>query len=190
MCTKYSSAISFNKSVSQRLRNWGLCIVFLLTSLCQLIAQQSADVQFNLVLTDVQSITLNQNQKNVTIVLNDAADFASGKTLVQPDHIKISSTSDYEIKVMASTDLKGISANIPVGTIGVFPSLGSRGGPSSTPLFFSDIYLSTDQQTLVQSDDGDVLRSFDIDYNVSGEQLYNKPAGTYTTTIIYSILPN
>lgn len=178
-------------SVSFSLRGVYLGFLLFLVVWSPLTAQESANVQFNLVLTDVQSITLNQNQKNVTIVLNNTQDFTNGKTLAQPDHLKISSTSDYEIKVGASSQLKGGSVNIPVGTIGISPSLGSRGGPNNTSLIFSDVYLSTNQQTLVHSEDGDILRSFDIDYKVTGgSDYYNKPVGTYSTTITYSILPN
>lgn len=167
-----------------------LGVVFLLCGSFQLMAQQTADVQFNVMLADVQSICVEENQHHVSIVLDNVAEFSQGKVVQQADHLRITSSSEYEIKVSASSQLQGNNAVIPISTVQLSPSLGSVGGTPAIPMIFSDVNLSTNQQTLVQADNGDMLRSFNIAYKVSGGSDYlNKPAGTYTTTITYSILP-
>lgn len=169
------------------------CLAFVLWVACfpKTMAQQTADVQFKVVLANVQSISVNQNQTNVSIVLDETSEFMYGKTTAKNDHLQITSTSDYEIKVSASSQLQGSSVSIPVNTVGISASLGNVGGVPASPIVFSDIDLSTNQQTIVQADQGDAQRSFNIEYAVSGGPDYlNKPMGAYTTTITYSILPN
>ncbi|HET8810260.1 MAG TPA: hypothetical protein VFM65_08355 [Flavobacteriaceae bacterium] len=171
-------------------RVWCLAFVLLVACFSKIRAQQ-ADVQFNVVLANVQSISVNQNQTNVSIVLDETSEFMNGKTASKNDHLQITSTSDYEIKVSASSQLQGSSVSIPVNTVGISASLGNVGGVPASPIVFSDIDLSTNQQTIVQAGQGDAQRSFNIEYAVSGGPDYlNKPMGTYTTTITYSILPN
>lgn len=177
-------------SVSAFLWRIFLCVVFLLSGSVQMMAQEIADAQLNVMLADVQSIRIDQDQHNVSIVLDNVAEISNGKVVQQADHLQITSSSEYEIKVSASSQLQGSNAFIPISTVQLSPSLGSTGGIPAAPLIFSDVNLSTNQQTLVQSENGEMLRSFNIAYKVFGGTDYlNKPAGTYTTTIIYSILP-
>lgn len=152
--------------------------------------EKEANVQLQIHLADFQSISLNESQKQVDVNFETVEDFIGGKTAGQANHLEISSTSQYEIKVSASSELEGETASIPVNTVSLIPSFGDVGAAGSE-IEFRDVALSTGAQTLVDSGSGDSRRSFNIDYKISGGQEYmNKPEGSYKTTITYSILPN
>ncbi|MFD2432220.1 hypothetical protein ACFSO9_00895 [Mesonia maritima] len=56
---------------------------------------------------------------------------------------------------------------------------------------YSPVSLSSTEQTIISSGSGDIERSFNMNYFVSGaEKLLNSPKGNYSTTISYSIVPN
>lgn len=152
--------------------------------------EKEASVNLQINLADFQSISVNQGQKQVDVDFETVADFISGKTALQANHIEVSSTSQYEIKVSASSELEGETANIPVNTVSLTPSFGDVGAAVSG-IEFLDVALSTGAQTLIDSEGGDARRSFNVDYRIAGGQEYmNKPEGSYKTTITYSILPN
>lgn len=151
--------------------------------------QGSADTNLNVVLMPIQSIKVNEAQSNVNVSLSTASEYMNGKTSAQHDHIEIMSSSDYEVKVSASTHLLGDTASIDIGTVTVTPSFGNTGGAPTGNIILTPQALSFGNNTLVQSSQGDSQRTFNVEYHVSGGQAYlNKPAGTYTTTITYTIL--
>lgn len=151
--------------------------------------QNSAGTNLKIELQSIQSITVNEAQSNVAIALTTASEYLNGKSSQQADHIKIMSSSNYEIKVSAATNLIGESSSIDVGTVTLVPSQGSIGGDSSNNLNMNPVALSLGDTTLVQASQGDAERSFNVDYKVSGGAAYlNKPSGTYSTLITYTIL--
>lgn len=150
--------------------------------------QNSAGTNLAVELQSIQSITVNEAQSNVAISLSTASEYLNGKTSQQADHIKIMSSSNYEIKVSAATNLIGESSSIDIGTVTLVPSQGSVGGENNN-LNMNPIALSLADTTLVQASQGDAERTFNVDYKVSGGADYlNKPAGTYSTLITYTIL--
>ena len=151
--------------------------------------QSSAATNLAVELQSIQSITVNEAQANVAIALTTASEYLNGKTSHQADHIKIMSSSNYEIKVSAATNLIGESSSIDVGTVSLVPSLGSIGGENNNSLNMSPVALSLADTTLVQASHGDAERTFNVDYKVSGGADYlNKPTGIYSTLITYTIL--
>lgn len=184
----FISLHTVRRTLWENIQSWLLALLFF----CSVsMAAQSGSVQFGVVLGHVQSITVNQEQANVAIVLQNVNELKNGKASNQADHLQIISTAKYEVKVAASSQLEGTTKSIPVNTVKVLPSLGAIGGTPTASIFLTDVALTTKQQTLVASKSGDVLRSFDIAYKISGGNAYlGKPAGMYSTTITYSILPN
>lgn len=152
-------------------------------------AQNSAGTSLSVDLQSIQSITINESQNNVGISLTNAAEYRNGKSSQQPDHIKITSSSNYEIKVSAASNLVSDVSSIDIGTVTVTPTLGSVGSESANAINLNPVALSLGETTLVQSSHGDTQRSFNINYKVSGGEAYlNKPAGIYTTLVTYTIL--
>lgn len=155
-----------------------------------LYSQQKADVQLSVNLADFQSISLNESQKQVDVDLKTVNDFKNGKSSERENHIEVTSTSKYEVKVSASSELIGESASIPVKTVSLTPSLGDSGNENSE-LSFLNVALSTTNQTIIRSNTGDINRSFNIAYHVAGgEEYMQKPEGAYKTTLTYTILPD
>lgn len=152
-------------------------------------AQNSAGTNLNIQLNSIQSIRINEAQSDVTIALNTASEYINGKSTNQPDHIQIMSSSNYEIKVSAASNLIGESSTIDIGSVMITPTLGSIGGPTEGTIQLNPVALSTGESTIVQSTHGDIQRSFNVKYRVSGGTEYlNKPIGTYSTLVTYTIL--
>ena len=152
-------------------------------------SQDAASTNLNIQLNSIQSIKINEAQNDVTIALNTASEYNNGKASNQADHIQIMSTSNYEIKVSAASDLIGDAASINIGSVTVTPSLGSLGGPAAGNIQLNPVALSLGESTIVQATHGDIQRSFDVKYRVSGGSEYlNKPLGTYSTLVTYTIL--
>lgn len=163
----------------------------LLASFCitEANAQNSAGTNLNIHLNDIQSIKINESQSNVGISLNTSNDYINGKSILEANHIEIMSSSNYEIRVSAASNLSGEGATIDIGTVTLTPTQGNVGGESQGSITMSPTALSLTDNTLVQSTSGDIKRSFDIEYHVSGGSEYlNKPTGTYSTLITYTIL--
>lgn len=154
------------------------------------LAQQKAEVQFSVRLGDFQSIVVNSSQNNLGVNLSSKAEVLQGKSIQQQDHIKVTSTSEYEINVSSSSQLKGAQDELPSEIIQITPSAGS-GVQLQNTIQFSKVALSTTQQTIINSSSGDIDRSFNMDYFIKGsEEFLKKSTGNYTTTISYSIVPN
>ena len=166
-----------------------ICICTIIASCFSVKAQNNAQANLNVQLNTIQSIRINEGQSDVTIALNTADEYINGKSSSLQDHIEIMSSSDYEIKVSASSNLVGDAASIDIGTVSIIPSLGSIGESTQGALNLSPINLSLADNTIVQSSQGDSKRSFNIEYHVSGgEEYLNKPTGSYNTLITYTII--
>lgn len=152
-------------------------------------AQSSAGTNLSVELQNIQSITINEAQNNVGISLTNASEYRNGKTSQQADHINITSSSNYEIKVSAASNLINEASSIDIGTVTLTPSLGSVGAAPVGSLNLNAVALSLGETTLVSSSHGDAQRSFNVNYKVSGGEAYlNKPIGTYSTLVTYTIL--
>lgn len=152
-------------------------------------SQSNSSTNLNIHLNDIQSIKVNENQSNVSLSLNNSSDYINGKSTNESDHIEIMSSSNYEIRVSAASNLTSEGATIDIGTVTVTPTQGNIGGDSQGNINLSPTTLSLTDNTLVQSNSGDIKRSFNIEYHVSGgEEYLNKPTGTYSTLITYTIL--
>ena len=171
------------------MRNVHLLFLFaVLHSSISLFAQGSANTNLNVVLGPIQSIKVNPAQNNVTVSLSTSSEYMNGKASEQQDHIEVMSNPQYQVTVSAATHLVGETSSIDISTISVTPSFGSLGG-NPGGIVLTPQALSLNSNTLVQSSHGDTQRTFNMKYQVSGGEAYvNKPAGTYTTTITYTIL--
>src|SRR5690606_7748100 len=123
----------------------------------QCIAQNTAAANLSVQLNSIQSIRINPSQNEVSIALNTASEYLNGKSASQPDHIEIMSSTNYEVKVSASSHLNGEAATIDVGTVTLTPSQGSIGG-NSNGISLSTTALSLADNTIVQSQQGDIKR--------------------------------
>lgn len=143
----------------------------------------------NIILNTIQSIKINESQKEVGISLTTASDYINGKATKKQEHIEVMSNTKYQVTVSASSDLKDKNnVVIPINTVTLTPSYGAI-GTASNAVTLTPVTLSLTDNTFVSSTQGDTKRSFDVEYRVSGGEAYmNKPVGSYSTLVTYTIL--
>jgi hypothetical protein len=153
-------------------------------------AQASDNATLNVVLADVRSIKLNPAQTTVQLNFNNASDYQTGVILSQNAHLEVTSTGGFQVKVKSSgASLQNGTNTIPVSTITLVPSLSS--GYTDMGASFQTVTLSSTQQQMITTPNGSSRIVFDVRYSASGGQPYiDKPAGTYVTTITFSIEPS
>jgi hypothetical protein len=186
---KHTNAKPMKRTFSFLLK--GLAITLLFAGSSRLAQAQASDnATLNVVLADVRSITVNPAQNAVQLNFATATDYQTGVISNQVGHLIVTSTGGFQVKVKASGETLVNGANsIPVNTITLSPSInaGSTLPPGAT---FVNVQLSSVPQPIIQSTNGSANVIFDVEYKASGGDPYiNKPAGTYVTTITYSIEP-
>lgn len=151
-------------------------------------AQVSDQATLNVVLADIQSITVDAGQTTVTLTLDDATKYATGTSVAQADHLAVVSTSDFDITAVASQDLTmtGEANVIPASEVTLTASAGTN-TPDGT---MAAVALSTSAVNLVTGASADLDAFYNVDYAVAGgSEFLNQPVGTYTTTITYTLIP-
>lgn len=156
-------------------------------------AQTEDDVTLNVNLANTYSIVV--SQPVVDIPMNTPAHFQSGSTSgVQADHITISATGEYEVTVQTSAEFfSGPDADISTATVQVVPTLGSYTGPGTAPTVdrtYATPQLSQTENSFILGDAGEISRSFNVEYKIlqdDASAFLNHTAGTYTTTVTYTI---
>lgn len=162
-------------------------------------AQGSAQTQVNIIIAPAQSITV--TQPTVTVQMTQASHYVLGNSSgVQSDHIKVTSTTGYQVTVKTQAQfftLGGSATTLSVGTLGVQTTLGtdftglSPAGPAGmviNPLTM----LSITASTIINSPIGEASRGFNVNYTIPANQTsnyLNRAAGTYNTTVTYSLIP-
>lgn len=160
----------------------------LLSFASDVIAQEAASTSLTIAIQPIQSIRINEGQQSISLSMNTVNDFMQGKESLQTDHIEVMSNMKYEVRVMALDHLKNNDYMIDVGLVEITPSLGNIGA-ADTRLQFHPVTLSQQQNQLIVSPNGDIRRTFSMNYRLkSSEKWLNNPAGNYSTVITYTIM--
>jgi hypothetical protein len=154
------------------------------------LAQASDNATLNIVLADVRSIKVNPAQATVQLNFATPTDYQNGVTLSEVAHLEVTSTGAYQVTVKSSGPTLDNGTNtIPVNTISMVPSLNA--GSTDAGISFQTITLSPTAQQMITTPNGSPRVIFDVRYTASGGQPYiDKPAGTYVTTVTFSIEPS
>lgn len=153
-----------------------------------LAAQNTAQSNLNVILKPIQSIKINDQQQQINLSFETVDDYTKGKISDQADHIEIMSSGTYEVRVVANAPLTHQSDQIKVENIALNPSLG-RIGEYRENIALLPVSLSMREKNMIRSSVGDVKRTYNVSYKMNAsEELLNKPAGTYSTIITYTIL--
>lgn len=152
----------------------------------------------NVTLQAIQSIQVNPTNKVVNLAIANATDYTTGKSSgALTDHLQVLSTGLFTVSVKASGALtNGTPANdIPLSALTLTPALGS-----STTTLTGQVYntlagtLTTTDQAFIKATNGTSSAKYTVNYALApgtgGNNLINRPAGTYSTTITYTIAPN
>lgn len=148
-------------------------------------ASSSATANLSVVLSDLRSITV--ASPNVSVPITTAAHYQTGNSTTVNNHLQVTSSAAYKITATAATaNLVNGANNIPVSTITLTPTAGTVTG-SGTVAYNSQPLVTATPGTLVAGTAGTTSSSFNIKYAASGGSAYLVPAGTYTTTVTYTI---
>nr|WP_297307097.1 hypothetical protein [uncultured Flavobacterium sp.] len=151
-------------------------------------SQESATTKLSIHINNIQSIRINNQQQNVEISINTIEEFRNGKSSNKRDHLEIMSNSQYEVRVVANGHLIQGESKIEIDHIKLTPGYGTK-GKSTNEINLFPINLSLENNKIISSTKGDVIRSFNIDYHLEGgNHLLNLEKGTYNTTITYTII--
>ncbi len=182
--------------VSKNIWNLFLLLLCPITAIAQSIG--SAQTQVNVTIAQVQSIQISQPTVNISMA--QPYHFLLGNSSgQQSNHIKVSSSTAYEVTVKASTEYfshNGNSTTLPVNTIAVKTITGtltnSNAAPPTGLQVASQIMLSTLPTTIIKSPAGEWGRGFHVNYVIpetKSPSYLNREAGTYSTTIMYTLIP-
>jgi hypothetical protein len=144
--------------------------------------QTQAVGSLEVVVSDLSEIIANQS--TVNLVFSTASHYQNGINQDMSAHIKLSKTTPYNVYVRASSANFGSGVNsIPLDVMRIGPMPGQTG--------MQTITLSATAQQLINGADPVIDRSLNIRYSIPASEiskLLNKPAGTYTTNIIFSFV--
>ena len=154
------------------------------------------DATLNVSLAAIQSIKI--NNPIVNIAFTTASDYTDGKSSgAIADQIEILSTGLFTVSVKASGDLAGGASTtaIPLAALTLTPSLSS----SATTLAGQTYNvmagnLAVTDKPFIKASSGTSNAKFSVNYGISpgvgGAYLLNRSAGSYTTTLTYTIAAN
>lgn len=154
------------------------------------------NVTLNVKLNPIQTLIVNQNQKEVNLEYTSVAQYANGVSSRQTDHLKIYSTGGFQVKVKSSgseleTAKTGPAGKINANTIQIVPTAGTNPVDNAQ---YTASSLSADEKVIVSATKGGVDKNISIEYQGAGADAYlnHYVAGQnptkYTTSVTYTII--
>ncbi|WP_121966235.1 hypothetical protein [Myroides sp. N17-2] len=156
--------------------------------------KSTGSTNLNVNLSDVYELTV--KNPNVNIQMSTVEQFQKGSTSGElPNHLEVTATQKYEVKVVASSDLTNNGVTIPVNTVEVRvkgnTNLAEGTGPSNFTATHNITALGTTESgSLISTTAGSAKMGYAIEYAIPASQtsVYtDKKAGTYTTTVTYNL---
>lgn len=159
----------------------------------------SGQSQVNLII--IQALSIEVAQPSVSIDMAQTSHFLNGSASgQQSNHVQVVATTGYEVSVKSVTEFFSFSGNsttLPVSTIAVQTQTGSdlTGSNSAPPAGLQvvpQVMLSTSATPVATCTSGEGGRGFHVNYAIPTTQtpkFLNRNPGTYTTTIVYTLLP-
>jgi len=151
------------------------------------------NVTLNVRLKPIQTLVVNNAQKNIDLNYVTKDDYANGVSSMNVDHLNIFSTGGFQVKVKsANSALQNGGKNIQANTIQIKATAGSDAVNGAQ--YSQNVQLSANETTLVSSSNGGVDKKISIEYKGAGANTYldNYIAGqdptVYTTELTYTIV--
>ena len=169
--------------------------LFLLWTTTTLWAQiGSAKAKIVLNFREQQSLVI--NHPSVDLNLNKGTGYVKGvETGILKNHLLIQCSTPYELTVRSINAFfqyeNSISA-LPVSIVQIKPSL-TVSTAVDFPLQLRTVDLTLNPQLLLQSNNRGNSQQLDVNYTIPVQNIgytLNQKAGTYQTTIVYTLLPH
>jgi len=154
----------------------------------------SGSTNLNVNLSDVYELTVKNS--NVNIPMATVEQFQKGSTSGElPNHLEVTATQKYEVKVIASSELTNNGVTIPVNTVEVRvkgnTNLAEGTGPSNFTATHNIAPLATtESSSLISTTAGSAKMGYAVEYAIPASQTSaytDKKAGTYSTTVTYNL---
>lgn len=158
-------------------------LTYSLLDLAGLLGAITGTTTLNINITNQAAIIVNNPTAALSFSL--PSHYQLGRQLTHTNALQAFSNIPYSISVRASQALTSGSNTIPVNNVLITPTLPSPLGTIS----LTPVNLSTTNQTIVSSTTATLQQLFNISYTTAAGNLafIGKPAGTYTTTLTYTI---
>lgn len=172
-------------------------LVFFLIPIVSIGQIKTAQTQVNVVIAQAQSISISQS--SVDIQLTQIAHYVFGNNSgIQTNHIQVGSTTNYQISVKSGSDFltyNGSSSAIPVNTIALQTTMGSDLTGTNTvaspnTIITPSIALGSVDTIIIKNAVAEGARAYNVTYAIPATNTtyyLNKPTGTYTATVIYTL---
>ena len=150
---------------------------------------QTQNVTINVIINNITSLTIGSSFQSATLTYTTASDYANGVSLSQPAAMTAISNQPYSITVYASTDLVNGLNSIPVHDVTVTPAPSIANANATCTAQPIPTGAGSALQ-IVHSTAGTTEQQYDLTYSTQSApqtDFLGKPAGTYTTTLTYSI---
>ncbi|WP_418893090.1 hypothetical protein [Limibacterium fermenti] len=157
------------------------------------------NVTVNIKLHPIQSLVVTEGQRTVDIEYQTPEDYKNGKISEQQlDHLTVFSTGGFTISVKSDgnfVNAEGYSESIDAGDVQIVAEAGTDNDANDS---YTNVDLSTDNQSLIISETGARERKYNITYNNEAGKddkylsYYNMSYGNptvYTAQVTYSIEP-
>jgi hypothetical protein len=150
----------------------------------------TAESEVNLQLEQILSVEISQS--SVSIPMNTPAHYLQGSSSQEiTNHLQVSATSSYVLRVRTEDEYFNLDAGLstlPVSTVRL--NLTDNGATGVTVL--TPVSLSNSDTDVASSGANEIVQYYNAVYEIpqSQTQSYiNKEDGNYTTTVIYTIVP-
>jgi len=143
----------------------------------------SSNINLTLILSDAYSIVLGPTP-DVTFTYATAADYAAAKTQTKTGQFTVISNKPYSVAVKANAAFNTISTTTPPLSavhVNVDPS-------TVTGAAYTNVALSIANQTIASAASATIGTAYNIVYSIpTAAPLLAMSAGTYTTTMVYTV---
>ena len=156
-----------------------------------------ATTELNVILTPIQTITVNTASNNVNLEYATATEYKDGvSSNALEDHLSIISTGAFNVTVKAANltvDGSGTGKEMAASSIKIKADKGTTNKMAKATL--KSFALSTGEQELISSLTGGTNKTFDVTFTGAKNDLYadnyivNNALTTYTTTVTYTLSP-
>ncbi|MCS4238897.1 hypothetical protein M2306_003356 [Myroides gitamensis] len=172
-----------------------LFILTLLLTTSPILAQiGSAKSKIVLNFREQQSLVI--SHPSVDINLNKGAEYAKGvETGMLKNHLIIQCSTPYELSVRsinAYFQYENSLSGLPVSIIRIKPNI-TTSTALDFPLQLHPVDLTINPQLIIQSNNRGNSQQIDVNYTIPVQnigQTLNQKAGSYQTTIVYTLLPH
>lgn len=148
-------------------------------------AQSSASANVNIIISEVFEIKVNPAQTNIDIPINTVDHLTNGNNSNNLNHLSVTASNGYQVEAKAQTLITGSGGTIAIDKLEI--TVSDNGGGA----IISDLPMSLSDQVIIDGSTGVLSRNLDVNYKiVGGEYLTQLEAGTYSTTIIYTLTLN